>query len=93
MSETFEKVAQTISESYDVPHESISVDSHILRDLGLDSIDLYDLTFAIEDLFDVSIPTEKWGEETDEKDLSEAPIFTMKMFCARIDQLVAEKAS
>ena len=90
MSDTYAQVVKILSENYDVVG-TISKDSHILNDLGLDSIDLYDLVFAIEEKFDVSIPVDRWASEAEGADLSAEPAFNVGAFCQRIDEMVANR--
>lgn len=54
----FEKIKAIISEEFEIDEEEITMDS-TMDDLQIDSIDAVDLTMAIEDEFDISIPDEE----------------------------------
>jgi len=53
--ELFKKVAEMISEKLNVPIEDIDEDSHIIEDLGADSLDAFDLVMIIEDEFGLKL--------------------------------------
>lgn len=92
MSSTFEKVAAIISETSEIPREDITPQSHTIDDLGIDSLDFLDIVFAIDKQFGIKIPLEKWTEEVNKGEASADDYFVLENLCARIDQLVAEKA-
>lgn len=45
-----------------IPHVAITRESHLSKDLGLDSLDIVDLVLQIEDLFQVSIPDDEYWQ-------------------------------
>ena len=49
----FEKLRTIISEQFSVSENSISMDTSFIDDLGADSLDIVELTMAIEAAFDV----------------------------------------
>ena len=51
MSSTFDTVANIISETCDIPRETIKPESHAINDLGIDSLDFLDIAFAIDKAF------------------------------------------
>ncbi|MGB4262778.1 MAG: acyl carrier protein [Fervidobacterium sp.] len=53
--ELFKRVAEMISEKLNVPIEDIEEDSHLIEDLGADSLDAFDLVMIIEDEFGVKL--------------------------------------
>ncbi|MDD9909630.1 MAG: acyl carrier protein [Ahrensia sp.] len=89
---TFDKVADIISETSEIPREDITPDSHTIDDLGIDSLDFLDIVFAIDKEFGIKIPLEKWTQEVNDGNASTEEYFVMKNLCAKIDGLVAEKA-
>lgn len=91
MASTFETVAGIISETCDIPREKIAPDSHAINDLGIDSLDFLDVTFAIDKAFGIKMPLEKWTQDVNEGKISSDRYFVMKDLCANIDSLVAEK--
>ena len=54
----FEKVKAILSEQFDVEEDSITLESSITEDLGVDSLDLFELVMALEEEFEVEIPAE-----------------------------------
>ncbi len=54
----FRKVAALLSEALGVPEEEITLESHLDRDLGAESIDYLDVIFRIEKEFGFKIPTQ-----------------------------------
>jgi acyl carrier protein len=43
-----------------LPFTSIKDDSHLSKDLGLDSLDTVDLVLQMEDMFNIAIPDEDY---------------------------------
>lgn len=54
----FEKLQEIIADQLELDADNISLDSHILDDLGADSLDVVDLIMSIEDEFGVEVPDE-----------------------------------
>ena len=53
MSTTFDKVAEIIAETCDIPRENIKPESHAINDLEIDSLDFLDIAFAIDKAFGI----------------------------------------
>lgn len=53
------KVVEIISEKLSVDASSVTMDSHILNDLGADSLDVVELVMALEDEVGTEIPNEE----------------------------------
>ena len=49
----FEKLCTIIAEQFSICEQSITVDTTFIDDLGVDSLDVVELTMAIEESFDV----------------------------------------
>jgi acyl carrier protein len=62
MDELFEKVKALIAEKLDIDENKITLDSSFRQDLGADSLDTYELVYAIEEKMGVKIPDDKAGE-------------------------------
>lgn len=62
MDELFEKIKKLIAQKLDVEEEKIKPESSFRQDLGADSLDTYELVYAIEEELDISIPDEKANE-------------------------------
>ena len=62
MDELFEKIHKLIAEKLDIDESKVTLDSSFRGDLGADSLDTYELVYAIEEELGVSIPDEKANE-------------------------------
>ena len=62
MDELFEKSQKLIAEKLDIDESKVTLDSSFRGDLGADSLDTYELVYAIEEELGVSIPDEKANE-------------------------------
>ena len=62
MDELFEKIQKLIAEKLEKDVSDITLDSSVRGDLGADSLDTYELVYAIEEEMGVSIPDEKANE-------------------------------
>ena len=58
----FEKVKNLIAEKLEIDESRITMDSSFRKDLGADSLDTYELVYALEEELGVSIPDEKANE-------------------------------
>ncbi|MCD8067975.1 MAG: acyl carrier protein [Lachnospiraceae bacterium] len=54
----FEKVREIIMEELHLKEEDITLDTNLSEDLGVDSLDLYQVILNIQDQFDVEFPDE-----------------------------------
>ena len=57
----FVRVQKILSEQLDVDENEVNLDSHIVNDLGADSV--YELVMALEEEFDIEITDEEASEE------------------------------
>lgn len=53
---TFEKMKSIISNQLEIDSEKITLESNLIEDLGVDSLDLIDLVMSIEDEFEIEVP-------------------------------------
>ena len=90
---TFEKVAKIIADTSEIDIATITPESHTIDDLGIDSLDFLDIVFAIDKEFGIKVPLEKWTQEVNDGKASTEEYFVMKNLCAKIDALVAAKAT
>jgi acyl carrier protein len=93
MSSTCDTVASIISETCDIPRDTIKPESHAINDLGIDSLDFLDIAFAIDKAFGIKMPLEQWTQEVNDGKASTEQYFQLNNLCARIDELVAAKSS
>ncbi len=57
--ELFEKLKDLIADRLEVDKDKIALDSRFREDLGADSLDTYELLYAIDSELGVSVPDEK----------------------------------
>jgi acyl carrier protein len=88
MRPTFDIVAEIIALTCEVPRERITPDSNLVNDLGIDSLDLLDITFAIDDAFGIATPIDRWLYAVHTGRISSGQYFAMREFCANIDALI-----
>lgn len=62
MDELFSKIQSLIAEKLEIDEAKITMDSSFRQDLGADSLDTYELVYAIEEELGVSVPDEKASE-------------------------------
>lgn len=91
MDSAFDRVADIIAETSDVPREKITPESHVIEDLGIDSLDFLDIVFAIDKAFGIKVPVEAWTQEVNAGDAPAGQYFVMKNLAARIEELAAAK--
>jgi acyl carrier protein len=71
MDELFEKMRKLIAEKLEIDEETVTLESSFRQDLGADSLDTYEMVYAIEEELGVSIPDEKANEFEKVKDAYE----------------------
>jgi acyl carrier protein len=62
MDELFQKMQKLVAEKLEVDESKITAEASFRQDLGADSLDTYELVYAIEEEMGVSIPDEKANE-------------------------------
>ena len=60
--ELFDKMKALVAEKLEIDESKITMDASFRQDLGADSLDTYELVYAIEEELGVSIPDEKANE-------------------------------
>ena len=93
MASAFDRIADIIAETSDVERDRITPDSHVINDLGIDSLDFLDIVFAIDKAFGIKVPVEAWTQEVNSGEAPAEQYFVMKNLAARIEELVAAKAT
>jgi acyl carrier protein len=58
----FEQIKKLIAEKLNIDETKITFDASFRQDLGLDSLDTYELVYAIEEELGIKIPDEKANE-------------------------------
>jgi len=93
MANTFGTVAEIISSTSDVPLDDIKPDSHIMKDLGVDSLAFLDIAFEIDQRFGIKMPIEDWMQDVNEGHADSAEYFLVGKLCNRIDGLISGRTS
>ena len=91
MQDTFNAVADIIAETCNIDRAKIQPASNAMNDLGIDSLDFLDITFAIDKHFSIKMPIEKWMQEINEGKGSVDDYFILNNLCTRIEELRAAK--
>jgi acyl carrier protein len=91
MASALDRIADIIAENSEVPRETITPDSHVINDLGIDSLDFLDIVFAIDKAFGIKVPVEAWTQEVNAGKAPAEQYFVMKNLAQRIEELVAAK--
>lgn len=68
MDDLFVKMKTLIAEKLEIDEDTITIDSSFRKDLGADSLDTYELVYAIEEEMGITIPDEKANEFETVKD-------------------------
>lgn len=90
MSSTLAIVAEIISSTTDVPLESIKAESHVMKDLGVDSLAFLDIAFEIDQRFAIQMPIEDWMSQVNQGDVDSAEYFVIGNLCRHIDALAGK---
>ena len=88
MQSTFDIVTQIIALTCEMSPEQITPDSNLVSDLGIDSLDLLNITSAIDDAFGIAMPVGQWLHAVHIGRISSDQYFVMRDFCANIDALI-----
>jgi acyl carrier protein len=89
---TFDTVATIIADTCDIPRATITLESHAIDDLGIDSLDFLDVTFAIDRAFGIKLPLEQWTQEVNDGKATTEQYFVLKNLCTYIRGLTAKPA-
>lgn len=93
MASTYETVAGIISSTSDVPLERITPESHVMKDLEVDSLAFLDITFEIDQAFGIKLPVEDWMSRVNEGKDKGDDYFIIGNLCTQIDNLRAAVAA
>src|SRR4051794_19635286 len=93
MSSTFDKIADIIAETWDIPRDTITPDRHAIDDLGIDNLDFLDIAFAIDKAFGIKLPLEKGTQEVYDGKARTEQYFVLKNLSERTDELLAAKGA
>ena len=62
--DTFNKVKKILLENLACAEEDIKLESNLIEDLGADSLDIVELSLALEDDFDITVADEDFEKLT-----------------------------
>ena len=89
---TYDAVADIIAEVSSIDRATIMPDSHAINDLGIDSLDFLDVTFAIDKKFGIKMPIERWTQEVNEgKAPAEQMVMKMRVDAKRTGACTPEQ--
>ena len=71
MDELFEKMQKLVADKLDLDPAKVTMEASFRGDLGADSLDTYELVYAIEEEMGIEIPDEKANEFETVKDAYE----------------------
>ena len=91
MASTFETVARIISSTSDVPIDRITPDSHVMKDLEVDSLAFLDVTFEIDQAFGIRLPIEDWLQNVN-GGYDGDKYFVLRNLCRHIDDAAGAAA-
>ncbi|TDE10481.1 acyl carrier protein [Dyadobacter psychrotolerans] len=57
-----EQLRALLAANAGLPYQSVTDDSHLSKDLGLDSLDTVDIVLQLEDMFQIAIPDEDYQQ-------------------------------
>ncbi len=93
MLSTFDTVAEVISSTSDIDKSLITPESHIMKDLSVDSLAFLDIAFEIDQKFGITMPVEDWMQKINEGKAKSEDFFVIGKLCQMIDVLVALKVA
>lgn len=90
-SDVFEIVAQTLVEECEVARDKITLSSHVVDDLGLDSLAFLDVCYALDVKLNVKIPFEAWVNDVNSGKINTKEAFTLNTIVQQIEILLKER--
>jgi acyl carrier protein len=91
VSATFNTIADIIADTCSIEREKITPESHAIDDLGIDSLDFLDVTYAIDKKFGIKLPVEQWTQAVNEGTAKTEQYFVLQNLANEIDKLVTAK--
>jgi len=85
---TYELVRRVISEECSVPIDKIFPETNILEDLGIDSLDVLDIVYRIDQDLRIKIPVDQWIDSVNQTRAEAAEYFVVSAFCEKLDALL-----
>ena len=89
--DVYATVVEALVEECEVPRESITPNSNLADDFGLDSLAFIDLCFALDIRLKIKIPFETWVNDINAGRLDAKQVFLMKNVVAQVEELVRNR--
>jgi acyl carrier protein len=89
MQSTFDTVVEILVNICEIERAAVRLDSNIIEDLGVDSLDFLDVAFQIDKTYNISLPVEEWVELINEGKATSNDYFVMDNLVQRVENLVA----
>lgn len=93
MPSTFDTVSEIISSTSDIEKSLITPESHLMKDLSVDSLAFLDIAFEIDQKFGITMPVEDWMQKINEGKAKSEEFFVIGRLCQKIDDLIALKVA
>ena len=90
---TFDTIADIIAETCSIERDKITPQSHAIDELGIDSLDFLDVTYAIDKKFGIKLPVEQWTQDISEGRAKTEQYFVLGNLAAEIDRLVTAETA
>ena len=88
---TLETLSEIIQEICEDDIGQLQLDQNLLSDLGIDSLDLLDITYEIDRRFDITLPIDDWADQVGLDEKMVAEYFKLENVCLYIEHLVDEQ--
>lgn len=83
----YNKLVATIEEVSDIDGANIKLETNVVTDLAIDSLDFLDIVFAIDKEYNIHLPVELWLQQINNADDNKNP-FIIANICKEIEKLI-----
>jgi len=84
----YKKLITVIEEVSDIDSSKITLETNVISDLAIDSLDFLDIVFAIDKEYNIHLPVELWLQEINNTNLENKDPFTIINICKEIEKLI-----
>lgn len=85
----FQVLKETILEICDIDESAITLEANTIDDLGIDSLDFLDISFALEQRLKIKLPIEKWVEDISARKAEVSDYFVVAKIVDYLDKSAA----
>ena len=89
--EILESLSGIIEEICDEDMGKLEPNQNLLIDLGIDSLDLLDITYEVDQRFGIKLPVDDWTEQVQLDKKKVAEYFNVGNLCICIEKLVQDR--